>query len=123
MATKSEFPPNQNPPKQDETQQDEMPGNILDAMMETNAVFDTMLADNSDAIFADFSQTETNVGKKLEFMDESAALLDAYEMESPLTKMARIAEETEAAEIEEDKDTPAEEENVAPVEQETPVEE
>jgi len=101
-----------------------MPGSILDAMMQTNTVFDTMLADNSDAIFADFQQSETNVQGKLSFMDESAAMLDMQEMESPLTRMARITEENEAEEAENaEEETPAEGENVTPVELETPAEE
>jgi len=99
-----------------------MPGSILDTMMQTNAVFDTMLADNSDAIFADFHQSETNVEGKLSFMNESAAMLDMQELESPLTRMARITEENEAEENAEE-ETPAEGENVTPVEQETPAEE
>ena len=110
--------------EKDQTQQDDMPGSILDAMMQTNTVFDTMLADNSDAIFADFQQSETNVQGKLSFMDESAAMLDMQEMESPLTRMARITEENEAEEAENaEEETPAEGENVTPVELETPAEE
>merc|ERR1712119_135384 len=65
------------PPKQDVTVQGEeaMPGNILDALMDTNAVFDTLLAENKDSIFADFNQHETDVSGQLQFMNESTALL------------------------------------------------
>lgn len=84
-----------NPETKDQEDEEQMPGNILDALMETNACYDTVVDANKMSLFETFEVEEQDVSCQLFHMHNSLIDIETDYGNSPLKPVEAIVEEVE----------------------------